>query len=623
MIGGKRKTIGVFINKSDGYFDDTLFHALQDYAKPLNLDLLIFYTVGYRNSINYYDTHECNMFDLAPIEKLDGIIAVPDSYEMLDFRSRLNAMLQRATCPIVNIRYHEGENDCVFTDENKAIRPLLRHLIHDHGLTKVAFLAGYPGHPDSELRLQSYREEMEANGLPIPEGGIFYGTMWYADSDLAYQHFFSDPEKVPEAIVCANDYMALGLMEELESRGVRIPEDIAISGFDETVEGAASSVALTTVAIPIVQMATKAVDTIEDLIGGAAITSDIELKGTIIPKCSCGCCTEKTKTDFTAIINRWTEEYVSVRRSTQFMTDIQNQITEIDKLKFINGYNDPFQLKRMYLCLCMDDREDDKPYSDTMLLKTIFPFDEARMRNPIIDHPFPRKDTLPEGYYDSSKPLCHVVFPVHYKNTTFGYLVSEWSDKDITIFIAPYGEGIAYAYNDLALQAQFSELVDIKRQNLIDPLTGISNRRGFEQSISDLMLKEYSSDTYISFLSVDLDNLKTINDTYGHAEGDVAIVSVAQVLSEVVTENNTCARVGGDEFYAIVCSEGSDQKEEIRKRFYELLEEKNKEINKEYTLHASVGIHTVAIGYMDRAFEHLQMADRLMYEAKRKYKEQL
>ena len=57
----------------------------------------------------------------------------------------------------------------MFTDENDAIRPLLRHLMEEHGLKRIAFLAGYPGHPDSEQRLQAYREEMTGHGLEVDE----------------------------------------------------------------------------------------------------------------------------------------------------------------------------------------------------------------------------------------------------------------------------------------------------------------------------------------------------------------------------------------------------------------------------------------------------------------------
>ena len=70
---------------------------------------------------------------------------------------------------MVAIRHRSETFDCIYTDENLAFRPLLKHLLEHHGLKKIRFLAGYKGHPDSEMRLQVYREEMTAHGLTVDE----------------------------------------------------------------------------------------------------------------------------------------------------------------------------------------------------------------------------------------------------------------------------------------------------------------------------------------------------------------------------------------------------------------------------------------------------------------------
>lgn len=619
----KRKRIAVFLGEIGRDYQKNFIKEIRKVAFAKGYDVFVFNNFGAYNATALFDIGERDVINIPVFSEFEGVISLPDTYDIDGMEQMLISKIKTETdCPIVSIRNGSIETNRIVFDNYGTLYEMTNHFIFDHGFKNICYMSGPLNVEDSVRRFKGFTDAMRDAGLEVTEDIIIEGDFWKLVSKAAADKFLKAYDGMTEAIICANDYMALGLIEEFESRGIRVPEDIAVSGFDETVEGSAASVPLTTVAIPVAEMAARALETIEELNHGKIIIGDINLTGTILPKGSCGCCFDRPRIDYTALINRWTEEYVSVRRSTQFMTDIQNQITEVDKLKFVNSYNTPFQLKKMYLCLCMDDHKDDNPYSDTMLLKTIFPFNEERMKNPLIDYAFPRGDILPEGFYDSDKPSCHVVFPVHYKNTTFGYLVSEWSEKDITIFIAPYGEGIAHAYNDLALQAQFSELVDIKKQTLIDPLTGISNRRGFEQSLSDLMVQEHKENEFISFLSVDLDNLKPINDTYGHAEGDVAIISVAQVLSEVVSANNICARVGGDEFYAVICSEDPDAREHILVQFYDLLDKKSKELNKPYNLHASVGIHTVAISLIDKAFEHLQMADRLMYEAKRKYKEQ-
>ena len=92
---------------------------------------------------------------------------------------------------MVSIRHQEEDYDCVYTDENLAIRPLMKHLLEDHGLKRVAFLAGYEGHPDGEKRLQVYKEEMASHGLEVDEErDIAHGTMWTNCGETAYNAFF-------------------------------------------------------------------------------------------------------------------------------------------------------------------------------------------------------------------------------------------------------------------------------------------------------------------------------------------------------------------------------------------------------------------------------------------------
>ena len=77
MISGKRKTIGLFLCKAYALFDNAVYRALEEEAKKLDLDVIVFTTVGYFSSQNEYDAQELGMFAFAPIEKLDGIIVAP------------------------------------------------------------------------------------------------------------------------------------------------------------------------------------------------------------------------------------------------------------------------------------------------------------------------------------------------------------------------------------------------------------------------------------------------------------------------------------------------------------------------------------------------------------------
>ena len=261
MLSGRRKTIGVFLCKAYVLFDNAVYHALEEEALRLNCNIVVFATVGYFASRNSYDKQERRMFGFAPIEKLDGILVAPDTYELDGFRDELmNAIRERANCPVVAIRHMSEELDCVQTDESAAINSLMKHLLEDHKLRKIRFLAGYEGHPNSESRLEAYREIMAEYGMHVDEQkDIYHGNMWYTCGPEACRFFFGNPEDRPEAVVCANDYMAAGLAREALKEGIRIPGDCIITGFDNVPDLNLDELKLTTVEQNFTEMTRSAI----------------------------------------------------------------------------------------------------------------------------------------------------------------------------------------------------------------------------------------------------------------------------------------------------------------------------------------------------------------------------
>ena len=101
MLSGKRKTIGAFLCKPYALFDSTVYQTLEQEAKRLDYNIVVFTTVGYFASQNHYDMQEKRMFSFAPIEHLDGILMAPDTYEIEGFREELlEAVRERAKCPV-------------------------------------------------------------------------------------------------------------------------------------------------------------------------------------------------------------------------------------------------------------------------------------------------------------------------------------------------------------------------------------------------------------------------------------------------------------------------------------------------------------------------------------------
>jgi diguanylate cyclase (GGDEF)-like protein len=153
--------------------------------------------------------------------------------------------------------------------------------------------------------------------------------------------------------------------------------------------------------------------------------------------------------------------------------------------------------------------------------------------------------------------------------------------------------------------------------SLKDDLTGLNNRRGFlvlaEQQIR--IARRQRSSFLLIFL--DLDGLKSINDTFGHAEGNRALIEAADVLRGSLRQSDILARFGGDEFGALCLSSGDAEAHTVRERLRAVLTGVNAKPDRSYPLHFSVGV-LVCRPQDDAGIEALlERADELMYEEKK------
>jgi diguanylate cyclase (GGDEF)-like protein len=142
-------------------------------------------------------------------------------------------------------------------------------------------------------------------------------------------------------------------------------------------------------------------------------------------------------------------------------------------------------------------------------------------------------------------------------------------------------------------------------------MTGLYNRTYINQLLND----EVKDDKTIVFM-FDIDKLKYVNDNFGHAAGDKLINSFAQVMEQCFRETDITARIGGDEFIAIVYNGDKEKAEMIHQRIIDLINENNENLDEKY-LELSVSIGYVISENDNSTIETLMnKADGLMYENK-------
>lgn len=157
----------------------------------------------------------------------------------------------------------------------------------------------------------------------------------------------------------------------------------------------------------------------------------------------------------------------------------------------------------------------------------------------------------------------------------------------------------------------------LQRLSHRDDLTGLHNRRGFFIQAEQLIRSAHRQRLPLLLTFLDLDQLKLVNDTFGHAEGNRALIEAADVLRRCFRQSDLLARFGGDEFAALAAG-GSDMEEALtRARLREALDAINAEPDRDYLLSFSLGIVRWVPGERPTIEELLDRADRLMYDAKR------
>lgn len=168
----------------------------------------------------------------------------------------------------------------------------------------------------------------------------------------------------------------------------------------------------------------------------------------------------------------------------------------------------------------------------------------------------------------------------------------------------------------------------IRDLSLTDELTGLRNRRGFmllaEHQLK-LTRKKFSlneqTHTRLLLLFADLDELKKINDLYGHDEGDAVIIKTAEILKNTFRDTDILARLGGDEFAVLIIESFSDNEDRIEERLAEQIAIVNAQDDKPYKISISIGLVRIPPDSSATIEEFMKFADMLMYEQKIRKKE--
>ncbi|MEO6600660.1 MAG: SpoIIE family protein phosphatase [Polyangiaceae bacterium] len=282
-----RPAVGLLLDALYNEFASMLVAAFDAECTRRGFDLFCF-AGGFLHTLSGYESQRNRCYELVTSQALDGLVTLSLSMSpsvMKDFLDCIQDL------PICTVGIEVPGYTFVQADNAAGMRDAMVHLITVHNRRRIAFLRGPTDNPEAEVRLRSYREALEQFGIPYDARRVI-GANFLDDQGRAAMHDLLDRGVDFDAVAGANDRSVLGAMAALRARGIRVPEDVAVVGFDDNEDARSASPSLATVRQPYWDMADRALEFIESSIGGKSMPRRNLLPSYFIKRRSCGCLSE-------------------------------------------------------------------------------------------------------------------------------------------------------------------------------------------------------------------------------------------------------------------------------------------------------------------------------------------
>ena len=641
MMSKQKIHIAVIVSTIDEEYQSGILEGIRQYAFANRITVEHFVAFGNIGGDVGHDTGEYNIFSLADLSRFDGVILVINTVQLADCKERVLTQARASGIPVVCVDKQDPEFDTICIDNTRAMHAMVEHFVTRHGMTRINYVSGPADNIDARERLQAYRDVLTQHGIPVEEERIYHGTFQSRDGTAAVAAFLKSPLEFPQAIVCANDNMAIAAVNALMRHGVRVPEDVAVSGFDNIYNARNYAPAMTSVERPLARVGQLACQKIIARLRGKPLERETILETRLCFSQSCGCCetplmdTDEFKKHNYGVLESFSLDVSLVSRMSSALAECDSLEEYTERLR---EFIPPIGCKEFYLCLCdtwkqgimADETEENyllhilspndyivSGYSDTIMVPL------AYKDGAFIDVPeFPSREMLPGLFLTENEPGNYYFVPLHFRDRCMGYCVIKDSDFPITSKL--FHNYIMNISNSLESVRKIICLDRVTRKlnklYTVDTLSRINNRNGFRIGTQHVFSRCIREHRPVMLMFLDMDGLKSINDNYGHKAGDNAIISMAEVLMATCTDGEVCCRFGGDEFIVFGGDYTEERAQALTRRIRAALEEINETKHLPYRLDTSLGYHITVPEPGTNLFQLVTIADNIMYAEKKRRK---
>ena len=638
------KTIAVLIPTFTVEYGIDLLSGITDFFRDKDVRLLVGQTRYPHDTETMYNYQCWSNVSLINSQQVDAVIIVSGLYisrmSARDFVVEMQRFEDKYTVSVA-IELNHKKSVSFISKCDEVMNEVVKHLKDVHGCKKIGFISANSTKSSEAIeRYVAFKDAVVSNGLQFNPDEVIDGAFTDFKAKDSFLEKYSRKEDIQfDAFVAANDSMAVGVINALKELGVNVPEDIKVIGYDNAIISKLSYPKLSTIDQNIYGQGHKVAEVAYKLVNGETVDDDLTNKLFPVYRQSCGCVSNSNaqwiyKDEKGKICNE--QGHIGgLYEYSNNMKERNNIVTLMDIVKSSNTLRQFYyilphiircaELDAMAICFYKEpvylDYEEDfvLPEEAEVFMYADIINNENELCNDVVFNP--NEILLPQGILEKSNGV-HLIQPIYSGEVNYGYFVCKIRENKFSqylIYLKILMNALAQAYeytNQILLTEQLkSENSSLNVQSKTDELTEIYNRRGFTELGQRAIDVAQEKNLPVVVIFADMDNLKKINDTYGHDMGDRAIKTQAQVLKKAFRSSDIIGRIGGDEFGVVAVGMELNRVESVRETINSLNVKMSKKNKLPFDLSISVGAVNLEVSSSLKNLLHA--ADQELYEEKK------
>ncbi len=623
MIGNK-KIIGVCLTKINNRSRADYISYLHTEAIKSGYKLIVFNSVKDFYNGDDYDEGAKSIYSVINYNLIDALIILSDSFYNSETVNEIIETSKENNVPVILIGAEEDGCYSIIRKYHNAYKDVIRHVICEHGVTDTYFIAGLPENDAESLeRIQCYKEVLAENGLLFNEKNVGYGGYWSVPAKALILDMLQNREKLPQAIFCANDTMAITVCETLQEHGYCIPEDVIVTGFDGLPDGEYFYPKLTTCKEDNSQLAKLCINIVTEILNNDLSCGIFTNQFMPSINQSCGC-----HMDDRHYLNDINYLFSMTQELEQHEAHMYSWIDRLLESRSINQLNSILAkciLRDSHICL------------NPNLINSITSFNSKQNYSRIphelmvissANDSHLSLDELPSSKLAEMVPdladwleddTTYVLTSIFVGNKVCGYYAAKLTDlfnnaHKVNRIVKVINTAFSSIINQLTQKVM---QISIENAAHTNPITGLPNLKGAESWFEDFASIERNHNKVLVVSTYALPKYKYIYEHYGVKDIEEALCMVADTLQLANPAECYIAHVAEDSFIIInYLDDPNDVSAVINSAtssFFTNIEIFNSESGKEYYIEVNCGCTVINPGWENSLSSYTKLASNEMY----------